>query len=359
MEVDLMDNSLLFAGIDLHKKYCFMTLMDQSGVVLKEAKVPNEEALLLSFFEGFDSKIYAAVEATANWYWLIDLLNANGIQTSLANPLKVRVIAESRIKTDKIDARVLANLLRMNYLPVSYIADKQTRDHREYLRNRIFMVRIQTAIKNRVHKFLDKQNIQHTHSDLFAPKGINFLRQLELPQKTQESLDSLLGLQQTINKELLEIKKSITLSTQQNHLAKLLMSIPGVGQLSALMILHEIGDFKRFNSPKKLASYAGLATSTYSSGGKTYHGHITKQGNKILRWVLVQAAASVIRHKKDRRLMRFYERIRYKKNAQIAMVALAKEILTIAYFLVKKDEEYNPFILYKNSNHPAWGANPA
>lgn len=338
-------DSLLFAGIDLHEKFCFITVMDKDGKILKENKVFNEEDEILLFFKEFKSPIKAAVEATYNWYWLVDFLEEMGIDIQLANPYKTKIIGESKTKTDKIDARALADLLRMNYLPTCYIADKSTRDNREYLRTRIFLVQMQTAIKNRIHCLLDKHNIQFPGTDLFGTKGLEFLRTLNFEDQTQKALSSLLDTFESLHSQIKQMDRTIKLSSRENETAQILETIPGVGPLSALMLIYEIGDFNRFPSVKKLVAYSGIFSSTYSSGGKTHHGPITKQGNKYLRWILIQAASAVVCSGKDKRLLKLYHRIKFKKNHGVAKVALAKELLTIAYFLVKKKEVYNPNIL--------------
>lgn len=342
-------DSLLFAGVDLHEKFCFITVMDKEGKILKEGKVFNEKDELVLFFKEFKNPLKAAVEATYNWYWFVDFLEEMGIDVQLANPYKTKIIGESKTKTDKIDARALANLLRMNYLPTSFIADKATRDNREYLRTRIFLVQMQTAIKNRLHCLLDKHNVQWSGTDIFGARGLEFLKTLRFEEKTQKSHQALLDTFQSLHNEIKQMDKVIKLSSHENQTAQILETIPGVGSLSALMIIHEIGDFARFPSVKKLVAYSGIFSATYSSGGKTHHGSITKQGNKYLRWILIQAANAVIRSGKDRRLMRLYHRIKFKKNHGVAKIALAKEILTIAYYLVKKKEAYNPNILLNKS----------
>ena len=336
---------LLFAGIDLHEKFCFITVMDKEGQVLKEGKVFNEENEILLFFKDFKTPIEAAVEATYNWYWLVDLLEEMGIEVNLANPYKTKIIGESKTKTDKIDARALANLLRMNYLPTCYIADKMIRDNREYLRNRIFLVQMQTAVKNRIHCLLDKHNIPSSQTDLFGKRGLEFLKTLSFQEKTQKALEALLETFESLHGQIHQMNKDIKLSSRENETAQILETIPGIGPLSALMLIYEIGDFHRFPSVKKLVAYSGIFSSTYSSGGKTHHGPITKQGNKYLRWILIQAASAVVCSGKDKRLLKLYHRIKFKKNHGVAKVALAKELLTIAYFLVKKKETYNPNIL--------------
>ena len=195
--------------------------------------------------------------------------------------------------------------------------------------------------------------MKHDFSDLFSKEGVHFLESLVLPERTKQCLLSLLETLSHLQKVLGEIRNEIHAAAKEDEDAKLLETIPGIGYFSALLILKEIGTVERFPSAKKLVSYSGLAPGISSSGGKTYSRGITKEGNKYLRWILIQAASSVIRSKKDRRLMRLYTRIQYRRNSKIAKVALAKEILNIAYFILKKKEPYDSMRLCKPNDQRA------
>ena len=342
-----------YVGIDLHKQYCTVTVLDEAGNELDQRNIPNDAEDFTIYFKQWEGKIKAALEATYNWYGLVDLLQRLGVEMKLAHPYKTRIIGEAKVKTDKIDSRILAQLLRADFLPTSFIADPKTRDDREWLRHRIYLVRIQTSIKMRIHCLIDKYNIRHDFSDLFGKEGIEFLKSLKLPERTQRSLEGLLRVLEFLREELRPIRNEIIASAKEEEAARLLESLPGFGYFSALLFLKEIGTIERFPSAKKLAAYSGLVPGISSSGGKTQTRGITKQGNKYLRWILIQAASSVVRTKKDRRLMGLYSRIQHRKNSKIAKVAVAKELVTIAYFILKHREPYDPMRLYLQNNRRA------
>lgn len=342
-----------FVGLDLHKDYSTVTVLNQEGHELDQRNIPNDEEDFTLYFRQWEGKVKLAVEATYNWYWAVDLLQRLGMEVTLAHPYKTRIIGEAKVKTDKIDSRILAQLLKADFLPTAYITNPKTRDEREWLRHRIFLVQIQTRIKMRIHCLIDKYNIRHDYSDLFSKDGIRFLESLVLPEKTKHCLMNLLETLAHLQKTLGQVGNEIHASAKEDEEAKRLESIPGIGYFSALLILREIGTVERFPSVKKLIAYSGLAPGLSSSGGKTYSRGITKEGNKYLRWILIQAASSIIRSKKDRRLMRLYTRIQHRRNSKIAKVALAKEILTIAYFMLRKKESYDPMKLQGQNDRRA------
>lgn len=342
-----------FMGIDLHKEYSAVTVLDETGNEIDQRNLANDPENFTLYLKRWEGKIKVALEATYNWYWLVDLLQRLGAEVKLAHPYKTRIIGEAKVKTDKIDSRILAQLLRADFLPTSFIADPKTRDEREWLRHRIYLVRLQTSVKVRLHCLIDKYNIRHDFSDLFSKDGIAFLKSLKLPEQTQRSLEGLLRTLEFLQGELRPIRNEIQASAKEDEEARLLESLPGFGYFSSLLFLKEIGTIERFASPKKLVSYSGLAPGISSSGGKSYSRGITKQGNKYLRWILIQAASSVVRTKKDRRLMRLYSRVQHRKNSKIAKVALAKELLMIAYFILKRREPYDPMRLYLSNNRRA------
>jgi transposase len=349
----MKDQRTYFVGIDLHKEYSTVTVLDEAGNEMDQRNLPNNVEDFTLYFRQWEGKIRAALEATYNWYWLVDLLQRLGVEVKLANPYKTRIIGEARVKTDKIDSRILAQLLRADFLPTSFIADPKTRDDREWLRYRIYLVRLQTSVKTRIHCLIDKYNIQHDFSDLFSKPGIEFLKTLSLPERTSKCLEGLLHTLEFLQEELRPIRNEIIASVKEDEEAKLLETIPGIGYFSALLFLKEIGTIERFSSAKKLAAYSGLVPGISSSGGKTHMRGITKQGNKYLRWILIQAASSIVRTKKDRRLMSLYSRVQHRKNSKVAKTAVAKEILTLAYFILKNRAPYDPMRLYQNTDRRA------
>jgi transposase len=340
-------NELYYIGVDLHKRYSYVTVIDQSGSIIHRKRLENDESEIQSYFEQWSKGSKVAIEATYNWYWLVDLLEQMGFEVSLSHPYKTKIIGEAKIKTDTIDSATLAQLLRVDFLPKSYIASPQTRDQREWLRHRLFLVKIRTSIKARIHCVLDKYNYRFDTSDIFGASSATVFSDIKLPADTRKVLDNLLVNLDFFDQQVKMMDKKIKKLVPMNHNAQLLMTIPGIGWLGALLIVHEIGDFSRFAKVGKFLAYTGLIPGVESSGDKTRLGRITKQGNKYLRWYLVQAASAVISSGKDNRLMRLYKRITAKRGYNIAKIAVARELMSIVYFLIKKKEPYDAYHVMK------------
>lgn len=329
-----------YIGIDFHTQHSSVAVMDSKGTIVDERRLyHNSKKEFLNYFSAFDKDTSIAVEATRNWYWLVDCLQDLDLDVKLVHAKKARIIAEGTIKTDKIDARILAHLNRCNFLPQAYIADKRTRSQRELLRYYMSLVKIRSSVKNRVHAVLAKNNIHHGFSDLFGKAGVEFLKTLLLPKIFRLELDGYLNLlencKQLIHNTQIEIKDTCSESAYVKHL----MTIPGISYFSALLLASEIADINRFRTYKKLCSYAGLASTTHQSADKTYHGHIIKDSNKYIRYVLIEAIPITI--KKDPQLWSFYINIQRKKGNNKARVAAARKLLISIYFMLKKGVDYH------------------
>jgi transposase len=325
---------MIYAGLDLHKSFSVITMMNAQGKeMIKQKKLPNNGEII-GLFQGFDDQVTVAMEATCSWYWLYDLLEENGIEVKLSHPLKTKAIASAKVKNDKIDSKVLAHLLRADLLPLSYVPKRDIRMQRELLRYRASLVRIQTGIKNRVHAILAKNNITHDFSDLFGKQGKDFLVSLSLLEVYRSALDGYLSVLDELSQQIKVVNKRIVVSAKNDEDVKLLVTIPGVGDYSALLIKSEIGDINRFPSTKQLCSYAGLIPSTYSSGNAIFHGHITKQGSKWLRWILAEAIGHCVT--KSEHFQQFYWRLERRKGEKIAKVATERKLLEWIYHMLKE-----------------------
>lgn len=333
-----------YAAIDLHQQFSQIVVGTKDGKKRKNIKLSHFPGMFEhpQVKELFKPPIEVAVEATSGWYWVVDELEKMGAKVHLAHPLKTKLIAESKVKTDKIDANALFDLLRTGFLPESYIASTEVREKREIHRHRAALVKIKTSVKNRVHGLLSKHGIFFKISDLFGIKGRLSLEKVmpRLKPIYKEELKRYLALIDWLDTEIEKIEIKIRSICKKNFLLKLLMTIPGIGYYSALLILSEIGDINRFLKPKKLISYAGLNPGVDKSGKHFYNLPITKQGNVWLRWVLIQDAPHAVRS--DRRLSQIYDRIAKRKGKNTAKVAIAREILFSIYWVLKKQEPYCP-----------------
>lgn len=327
-----------YYGIDIHKKYSVYTVVNQEGKVIGRGRIDNNPESFTRIIRANGEGAKAVIEATGNWYYIHDLLENMVEEVVLAHPQRTKAIASARIKTDKIDATTLAQLLRNDYLPRSYIAPREIRDLRELLRNRAYLVRIRTRIKNKVHAILIKNGLRHEFSDLFGRKGRKWLESLELRKVFRQILLGYLRHLDYMEGEILAFNREINQLASRDNRAKILDSIPGIGPYTAMLILSEIGDINRFPDASNLVSYAGLNPSVYSSGGITRYGKISKQGSSWLRWILVEVAQVAARCSK--RFSSFHQRIALRHGKKAAKVALGREILRLCYHLLKKEEVY-------------------
>lgn len=291
---------MYYTGIDLHKKTSYLTTIDHRGRIVKRADLPNEERRILQYFVELGQPSKIALESTCSWYWLYDLLTGNGFDTVLSNPVKTKAIAAAKIKNDKLDSHMLAQLLRADLIATVYVPSIHTRQLKELLRHRARLVQDAARMKNRIHALLIKNNCSLPFSDIFCQQGLLALSQCELPEYHQEQLQVYLRLYQQLRDQIEPLSETIRKLAKDNPTANLLMTIPGIGPLIALWIVAEIEDIARFPSYRNLASYAGLVPALDASAGKHHLGRITKQGSAYLRSALVEAAQCIPRMRKCR-----------------------------------------------------------
>jgi transposase len=315
-------------------------MMDERGKIVKQGKMENSSDGVEDFVKDVDGKITGVMEATRNWTLMYDWLEEEIDAVKLAHPLKVKAIAEAKVKTDKIDSNTLAHLLRCDLLPESYVPSKEARYIRQVLRQRIFFVRIQTMLKNRIRGIIDKHPEVGTPpvENLFGVEGLAWIKRVTLPDIDKKIIESDVELLTSVKERISRSDKLIEELGKGDERVEHLISIPGIGKFFAVLLCHEIDDINRFRDDKKLHAYAGLVPSTYASGNRVMHGHITKQGNKWIRWAMVEAVWPAIR--KDQELRSFYERLKIKKGANCAKVATAKRLLTIVYRVLKEKRFY-------------------
>lgn len=331
---------MYYTGIDLHKKTSFLTTIDEDGTIVYRANLENIEELILDYFTKLDDETRIVIESTASWYWIYDLLTGNGFDVVISNPLKTKAIAAAKIKNDKVDSHMLAQLLRSKLIATVYVSSLETRKLKELMKHRTRLVRDVTRNKNRISMILMKNNIRPAFSDLFGRKGLQFIAEAHLPKYHREQLDTYLLIYNQLKEQVDALTKRIRAIADNNPMAQLLMTIPGIGHIIAMYIVSEIEDISRFPSHRHLASYAGLVPSLHSSGGKERRGRITKQGSSYLRTALIEAAQVIPRMKKSKLNVFFRKRI-VRAGYQKAIVATAHKILQYAYYVLKNQMPYS------------------
>jgi transposase len=339
---------MFFLAVDYSKRFSVLTLVDKKGKVIEKSRLTNRREDFKNFI-GRRGKIKAVVEAGRNWHVAVELLEGLVDEIKLAHPLKVRAIAEAKIKTDEIDSEILAQLLRADLIPEAYLRPAELREKQSILRLRSFWIRQRTAVRNRIHALIDGQGEQireeaKRFSDLFSKKGRQWIRQLELKGVANNAINGLLQMDDALSTKIKESDQDVKALYQSDQDCTRIDSIPGFGPFLSTLAKVEIGEISRFKSSSRLASYAGVIPSTYSSGGKTRHGKITKQGNKFLRWCLIEAA--IHSGKECPQLKKFYLRMKRKKGTKSARVAIARKLCDILFRVLSQKDKYR---IYKTS----------
>jgi len=333
----------IYVGIDVHKRFCQAALMDDSGAVIRELKFENtlEGAhRLVNIARSIDRHVKAVVEPSANyWIKIYDRLEDEGVEVKLTNPSRTKAIAEAKIKMDKLDARTLAYLLKGDLVAESYVPTRKNRMRRTLIRHRASLMKMRVEVKNRIHTILDKYDLSYECTDLFGKEGLEWLRDLTLPEIDDHILESNLQILEALNEQVRGADIRIAKDAVNEEQVKLLMTMPGVDYYAAMILLSEIGDVKRFASPEKLVSWVGLAPQVHQSGENQWTGRITKKGSKRARWILIQCAHTARQH--DPKMREFYERIERKHGSRKAIIAAARKMLSIMHVMLTRNEPYH------------------
>src|ERR1043165_457683 len=277
-----------YVGCDVHKRLAVFAIVLEDGTLQATHSVAVTREALTQFAASYLTKQdRVAIEATTNTWAVADLLRPWVLEIVISNPLRTKAIADAKIKTDKVDARVLAELLRADYLPVVWQPDPDTQRLRRLTHRRAALVSDRTRLKNRLHSILHHCLIPLPKSDLFSQAGKQWLQAQRLPEPEAATRDSDLRLLQSTEEEIRQIEQQLAKEAWQDKNVRLLMSIPGIDYTVAQTCLAAIGDVSRFENAKKLTAYLGLNPSIHQSANHCVHGHITKQGNAHARWLLV------------------------------------------------------------------------
>lgn len=337
-------------GMDVHVRNSFLCVTDADGRPLKRGRVGNtlgEIAQFLSALESTDS-MRVVLESTTNSRAIHRLMLEYGRQAKLdlradvLDARKLRVIAESACKCDKLDAAVLNELARSNLkLPACYVPDDEVFALREHLRSRADLVRMRTMLKNRVHAVLHRRGVLHPFKDLFALAGRQWLSELQLDDAGRSILDRYLATLDQLTQTIEESTKALNQLSRSQRWCKqvaLLKTMPGVGPITSLTILAELGDLSRFRSRAAVSNFAGLVPTIRNSNEKHYAGHITRRGPTHLRAALVEAAWTSAGRVPQYAMI--FGRVSHRRGKQVAVVAVARRMLEDAWTMLKRDEVF-------------------
>lgn len=330
---------MLYAGIDVHRKTSYVSVIDEKGNRVAQRNLPSEVEAIAGFLGGLGEVPKIVMESTSAWYWLYDGLCERGYEVVVSDPRKTKAIASARIKNDKLDAHMLAQLLRAGLVATVYVSPPEYRELKELLRHRVRLVRDKRRMKNRIHNLLAKNNIKFPVKDVFGRQGRVLLESAPLPSCHRRPVDGYLALLDQVEAQIEQLDREVKELAGQDPQAQLLMTLPGVGPVVAMTFLAEVGDIKRFKSHRQLAAYAGMIPSLDSSAGKNRLGHITKQGSTWLRSALVESA-QVVANLKGRRLNLYFRKRITKAGYKKAVVATAHRLLQFAFYVLRDQRPY-------------------
>jgi transposase len=331
--------AMRYVGLDVHKRFARFCILDQAGGPVGGGEVSCEREELTRFArEQLRPDDCVALEASTNTWAVVDLISPHVGRVVVSNPLRTKAIAQAKIKTDKIDAKVLAHLLRCDYLPEVWEPDVQTRRLRQLVTLRTSLIGDRTRIKNRIQSILASRLIRCPYSSLFAKRSIEWLRLLSLDEEDRLMVDGELRLLEGVQREIAEVDRRLQAIAHEEQRVRLLMTLPGVSHTTAVALVGALGDVSRFQDGDHAASYLGLVPKTRLSGDKCFHGRITKTGNTSARWMLTQG----VQHPAGNAgpLGAFFRRIARRRGRQVAVVATARKLVVIAYLMLKSNEPY-------------------
>jgi len=321
-----------YIGIDFHKQLSYVTRMDEQGKIVESFEFRNSRENLESLARSLSREDWVAMEAVGHWMYGYEAIEDSGARFVLSHPQATKAIASARLKNDKVDSAMLAHLLRTGLLPAAYIPPRAVRDLREVLRLRTALAQMRSVVKIRLRSLLLKTGNDCPYTDVLGKSGIDYCRRLGVRPCYRLSLDHWLELGLALTAQLSAVEVVLAKEAKSNPEAELLMTIPGVGLYSALLIMAEIGEISRFQRADKLVSWAGLAPDNRASAHHIHRGPITKRGSKYLRWILTEVSHHAVAG--TRRFADKYEKVAAHRGKNKARIAVAAAILRSIHWML-------------------------
>lgn len=327
-----------FCGLDVHKESIQACVLDEKGKVIIEQRFANNSIGLNKLLEHITGS-RCVMESSTSCFSVYDFLKDKAVTVRVAHPKKLKAISSAKVKTDKIDARVLAELEKADYIPEAYIPSKETRQLRDLAVHHLQLTKQKTRINNQLKALLTKNGVTISINP-FTKTGKKILDLTTMSESIRLIANQAIEEHSRIEKDRVEIDNAIEKIAKENKNSVLLKTMPGVGWLSAFMIATQIDKIERFSSPENLISYAGLCPTTRQSGETTYTGKINKDSCRLLRWILIQDAWVSV--KRCEYFKKIYKKMCKKKTKQKAIVGIAKRMLTIMYFMLRDQTVFKP-----------------
>ena len=333
-----MNHGILYVGVDVHEKESQLAVLEKEGSLVMEERIPTKD--LGKFLSSLPGEKRVAIESVGFIHPIYEKLSSiQSCTVSVANPSRLRLISQSGTKNDRNDAKVLGDLLRTNYLPMAHMRDEETREKLFVVNDRVTYGLRRGELRGTIRWLLKRRGIEVEKP--FSDEGRKNLKELRL-QEIEIRLDELALVESTIEK----LDRQIVEIVSKDERARFLDTLPGVAPYTALFLACVLDDIDRFPDSKHACAYLGLVPWLDETADVTHLGHITKKGDKWLRRNLVECARVAVR--KDPHLDEFYTRLKHKRGERKALIAVARKLVSYAYWMLKRNityEELSPWKL--------------
>jgi transposase len=336
-------------GCDFHPSFQQIAMLDLETGEYTKKKLRHATGEAVEFYRGLTGEVRVGMEATGSTGWFERLLDELGQELMMGDAARIRAACVRRQKTDARDAEHLLQLLERGQFPAVWVPSAEERDMRQLVLHRHKLVQMRTRVKNQLQHVALNEGLQKKRQ-LWSAKGRQWLEQLPLAEWSARRRSDLLHFLDELDGKVGELDRAVLAAAEQDARVRLLMTHPGVGPITALAFVLVVGDIGRFARSKKLASYLGLIPSENSSGTRRRLGAISKQGNSLLRTLLVEAGQSAARY--DAELRRAYQRLcRKKQHTGTAKVMVARKLAVRLYWMLKIQQPYSPARMQNSPSH--------
>lgn len=323
---------MLIIGCDFHTRYQQIAMMDTFTGELTARRLEHANGEADTFYRRLLKPVRVGMEATGPIHWFERLLTELGHELWIGDSAKIRASEVRKQKTDERDAALILDLLLTNRFPCIWVPTPAERDLRQLLWHRHKLVGMRTMLGNQLHFLAMSQGLCRKNK-LFTRKGRTELLRLSLAPWASRRREELLRLLDQLNPALAELDRAVLEEAHRREDAVLLMTHPGIGPVTSLAFVLTIGSITRFARSRKLVSYLGLNPSEDSSGGRRRLGAISKQGNTMVRWLLIETVHQAVRQ--DPELRQDYQRLKFRRGHAVAKVAIARKLAVRMYWMLR------------------------
>jgi transposase len=337
-------------GCDYHPSWQQICWMDTETGEIGERKLEHATGEAEKFYRGLSGRALVGMESTGNCQWFVELLGSLGHELWVGDALKIRAADVRQQKHDRRDATLILKLLLEGRFPRIWIPSSEEKDLRQLLIHRYKLVRIRAQVKNELQHLAMNQGITKKRK-LWSKAGEKVLRELPLKPWTSRRREDLFRIREMLNEQIDRLDGAVMEAAEKNEQARLLMTQPGVGPITSMAFVLTMGDVARFQRGKQVASYLGLIPREYSSGGKQRYGPISKQGNRFLRMLLVEAAQVAVRC--DPQMRNEYLHRCHRMAKGVAKVAAARKLAIRLYWMLRTNTGYPEVVRVESSSRVA------